>query len=173
MNGANNRVQVFVTHKSDDIEKVNKLIQILQIYDAAERLKFVLAEDMPKGEVWRQFIYKNVVEANVLFFLMVSPTVNWEWCIYEAGLFAGSKAEGSNRKIIVFFNPSQHSIPSPLEDLQAVKINQGDIEIFLQQFYGTTQLTGVEPPLNSNLAKNLSVIKDVAQSICALLTNND
>ena len=173
MNRTNNFIRVFVTHKSEDIQKVNKFLEIMKIYDGAGRLRFVVVEDMPKGRDWRQFIHEQVVEANVLFFLMISSAVRWEWCVYEAGLFAGSKTQESNSNIIVFFNPSQHSLPSPLENLQAVKTDQDDVERFLRQFYGTTELTGIEPPLNCHFAENLSVIHDVAQDICAVLASNN
>lgn len=169
---ANNSIRVFVTHKTEDIQKVNNFIQIMQLYDGAQRLEFVIAEAMPKGENWRQWIHQNVVEANALFFLMISPTAKWEWCIYEAGLFVGSKPQNSNRRIIIFFDPSQHALPSPLENLQAVTASQDDVVRFLRQFYGTTELTGVEPPLNSNFARNSSAIRQAAQQICNLLAGN-
>jgi hypothetical protein len=171
MNGTTNSIQVFVTHKSEDVREVRRFINILRPYDAAERLKFVLVEDMPYGENYRQFIHQNAIEANVLFFLMISPAPEWEWCIYEAGLFAGSRSQDSTKNIITFLNPSIHTLPLPLEHLQAVRTNQDDVERFLRQFYGTTDLTGVEPPINRNFAKFLPAINRAAQQICLLLNN--
>jgi hypothetical protein len=172
MNGTNS-IQVFVTHKSEDIQRVKQFIQILQLYDAEERLIFFVVEEMPGGRDWRQFIHRSIVEANVLFFLMISPTNKWEWCIYEAGLFAGSRFQESTSNVIIFFDPSKHTLPSPLEHLQAFKANQDDIERFLRQFYGTYDLTGIKPPINHNFAKNSICITEVAKDICALLTSSN
>jgi TIR domain len=172
MNRTTNSIKVFVTHKSEDITSVNQFVDILRLYDAAGRLQFVVAEDMPIGENWRQYIHCNVVEANVLFFLMISPAPNWEWCIYEAGLFAGSRSQDSTNNIITFFDPSKNALPTPLEHLQAVQTNQDNVERFLRQFYGTTDLTGVEPPINRNFSGNPLAIHNAAQQICSLLANN-
>ena len=163
------KIKVFVTHKSEDLNTVESFIKIIHDYDTSETLEFILAEDIPKGEDWRQRIHDQVVDANVLLFFMISPEKDWHWCLYEAGLFTGSQSFNPSRRIIIFFNPNLHTLPSPLENLQGVKVTEKrDVETFLRQFFGTSDLTGTEPPLNSDF-NNLSTVQKAANDICKLL----
>lgn len=166
----NNKVRVFVTHKTTHKSEAESIIKALKPY-GADRLEFFLAEtDIPAGVPWRQYIKDNLKDANVLLFIVPKTDADWTWPIFEAGMFEGSPKESQNfSRIILLYSPAV-DIPKPLEDLQAVKAVEEDMVDFLRKFFGTTEITGIEPPLNRNFASNEELLQQTASTICLLFS---
>ena len=93
----NNKVRVFVTHKTNHKFEAERIINALKPF--SDRLKFFLAEqDIPAGTPWLQYIKDNLSDSHVLLFIVPKTDADWTWPIFEAGLFEGSPNK-SNRRL--------------------------------------------------------------------------
>ena len=167
----NNRVRVFVTHKTTHQFEAQSIIAALEPY-GADRLQFFLAEkDIPPGAALRQYIKERLRQTDILLFIVPKTDVDWTWPIFEAGLFEGSPKDSQNfSRIILLYSPAVE-IPKPLEELKAVKAVERDVIDFLRKFFGTTEITGIEPPLNSSFANNDQLVQQTASNICKLFSD--
>ncbi len=166
-------VNVFITHKADHLDEAEQIIDALQPY-ASERLKFKLSEKMPPGVRWEDWIRENVASSQVLFFIVPKPDIDWSWPIYEAGLFEGSPNLEQDSKRIILLHGKNLKTPSPLDRLQTVEATEKSVIDFLKKFFGTTEITGVEPALNKSFANNKDLLTQTAKTICKLfVTGSD
>ncbi|HSQ01376.1 MAG TPA: toll/interleukin-1 receptor domain-containing protein [Candidatus Dormibacteraeota bacterium] len=120
---------VFISHKHDDHElavEVKKAIQGLSegLIDC-----FVSDVDITAGVDWRREIRSVLARSHVLVLLFTAPSNNWDWCLYETGLYTRFDRPEA-RSVICMFNPGQSS-PSPLADLQGVPADTDKIHGFL------------------------------------------
>ena len=61
--------------------------------------------------------------------LFTAPSKNWDWCLYETGLYTRFDRT-EVRSVVCLFNPGQAS-PSPLADLQGVPADADKVRAFL------------------------------------------
>jgi hypothetical protein len=162
-------INVFISHNHEDEAAAKTIKNELALY-GANRLNFFLSEEITPGEDWLQWIKEHLVTSNLLFLLFTDPSVTWDWCLYEAGLFARlDRSEGEqNRRVICLHNPKTDP-PPQLRHLQTVKVNQQRIKEFLKQLFGTAKLTAIEPPINSAFAENDEALTQVANKLCAVI----
>lgn len=162
--------KIFISHKSEDLEKIKSLIDILKSH-CNSKVEFVYSDAMPKGHKWWDWIYKTTTTSDALLLLIISNNGNWEWCLFEAGLFLGSKSKSPNQVIQVLHSEEidVNRILGPLQPFQNTKINKLQLEGFLEQFYGTSKLVNITPPINELLSNSSSDIEKMAHEICKVL----
>jgi hypothetical protein len=87
---------------------------------------------MPGGIEWRDWIDEKIGDSDIMLFLYTEESFNWQWCLYEIGLFRQPKNPDS-QPIICIHNQSISSsnLPSPLEKYQAYLATKDGFEKFL------------------------------------------
>jgi hypothetical protein len=162
-------INVFISHNHEDEEAAKTIKNKLSLY-GANRLNFFLSEEITPGEDWFQWINEHLVTSNVLLLLFTDHSATWDWCLYEAGLFARlDRSEGEqNRRVLCLHNPKTDP-PPQLRHLQTVKVDQPRMKSFLKQLFGTAKLTAIEPPINSAFAENDEALTQVANDLCAVI----
>ena len=126
---------VFISHKHDDHALA------VAVKNALEGLSprpggidcFVSDVDIAAGVDWRRAIRSVLARSHLLVLLFTAPSKNWDWCLYETGLytrFDRTEVGSGVGAVICFFNDGQAS-PSPLADLQGVATNADRVRAFL------------------------------------------
>jgi hypothetical protein len=91
-------INVFISHNHEDGEAAKTIKTTLSLY-GANRLNFFLSEEITPGEDWFQWINEHLVTSNVLLLLFTDHSATWDWCLYEAGLFARlDRSEGEQNR---------------------------------------------------------------------------
>jgi hypothetical protein len=162
-------INVFISHNHEDEEAAKTIKNTLTLY-GANRLNFFLSEEITLGEDWFKWIHEHLVTSNVLLLLFTDPSATWDWCLYEAGLFAQLDcSEGEqNRRVLCLHNPKTDP-PPQLRHLQTVKVDPPRMKSFLKQLFGTAKLTAIEPPINTAFAENDEALTHVANDLCAVI----
>jgi hypothetical protein len=127
---------VFISHKHDDhalAVEVKKALEGLahpkQLIDC-----FVSGIDITAGMDWRRKIRSVLARSHLLLLLFTAPSKNWDWCLYETGLYTRFDKADKNEvtSVVCLFDPGQAS-PSPLADLQGVPAETEKVRDFLTQ----------------------------------------
>jgi hypothetical protein len=92
---------IFLSHKKCDENCAKDLRAILR-KPCGGKLDIKLMEEIPKGKEWREWIKENLAVADMLLLLYTEPTLDWNWCLFEAGIFTGSNL--SQLKRVVWLN---------------------------------------------------------------------
>lgn len=159
-------VNVFISHKHEDAQVAKDIKEKLSVY-SGDRANFFLSEEIPPGDQWFQWIESHLAQSNLLFLLFTNPTADWDWCLYEAGMFTRIGGE-SERRVVCLCNPEAEP-PAQLKHLQAVKTTLDEMKEFLRLFFGSTVLTAVKTPINERLANNDNELTSAASEMCNLL----
>ncbi|MEE9250440.1 MAG: toll/interleukin-1 receptor domain-containing protein [Alphaproteobacteria bacterium] len=158
-------VRVFVSHKDEDRDIARTIKDLLEKF-APNRLEFFISgENIIAGEDWQERIRGELRKSRLLLLLFTEPTKNWDWCLFEAGLFTPLLTDDARRRIVCFY-PLDSDGPRPLTNLQGVEASVESMSTFLEQFFRSDAITQLTPPLNDKLSSD--DINDVANKICAL-----
>jgi len=159
------KLRIFVSHKVEDRAAAITLRDIFEVA-GPNRFDFFLCEDIPPGKDWREWIEESLGKSNYLFFLCTKPEAEWDWSLYETGLFEGLGKGG----LFVFYSPNSEP-PEPIKHLMAIEASDKNIRNFLEIFFGGTDLTNLKKPINAAYAsdKNGSLSQD-ASSIARLFS---
>lgn len=135
------RFTIFLSYKDVDKERVTevraKLLKFAKDYlrIKPDDFRVFLAAALHGGEPWRASIDENLRSANWFVLFYTTPSANWQWCMYEAGVFASGSplnpvpgsatgaVEHSRRRLICLCTPQTEAagsnhVPNPLADLQ-------------------------------------------------------
>ena len=125
-----NRFQVFVSHKHDDHALAGTVKRSLEGLSARIEC-FVCGSDLSAGSDWNLEIRSRLARSHMLILLFTEPSRNWDWCLYEAGLFTslGVAADDSG----VCLHRPEGTLPSPLKNLQGVAAEAVTLQQFLSQ----------------------------------------
>jgi len=160
-------VNIFISHKNKDSVAAEKLKEILEnLSPTGDRLKVFVSEHIEGGENWFKWIQKHLVESNLLLLLYTDSSDDWEWCMYEAGLFT-DLTDGNTKRVVCIHSTDER--PEPLKHLQGVRAEESDIEKFLKDLFIGTNLLKLDEALSPWLEKNLDVVSKRAQEITLLL----
>ena len=138
-------LRVFFSYKSKDEDTAKKIVGILRLY-SAEKIKITYMADFPKeivGKPWRDEIRKGVEEANWFILLLPDPREDWDWCLYETGLFERELTKAD--KLLCIHHP-EVEMPRAIKDYQGIKAHSSSMEQFLQMiFVNGNPLPGMDP----------------------------
>ena len=124
---------VFISHKHDDHELAVEVKKALEGLAPPKLVDcFVSGIDITAGMDWRRKIRSVLARSHLLLLLFTTPSKNWDWCLYETGLYTRfDKAEKNEvGSVVCLFNPGQAS-PSPIADLQGVPAETEKVRDFL------------------------------------------
>lgn len=150
-----NWVRVFISHKEEDKTLALAVRQILE--NKCNNLRCFVSGAVYSHD-WLATIKSELAAADVLLLLFTSPAKQWDWPLYEVGLFTPLDDQAPGHAIVYLY-AGEHR-PAPLEHLQGVRVDPSKIdnlEKFLAQFYKTSEITGREPSLLPRIsAKEIS-----------------
>ena len=121
---------VFISHKHDDHALAVVVKNALEGLGSPGHIDcFVSGIDITAGMDWRREIRSALARSHLLVLLFTTPSKNWDWCLYETGLYTrfDMTEVGS---VVCLFSAGQAS-PSPLADLQGVPAETDKVRAFL------------------------------------------
>ena len=126
---ADDKFRVFISHKHDDHALAVELKNAMEGLSPKCFECFVSDIDITAGMDWRREIRERLARSHLLVLLFTAPSNNWDWCLYETGLYTRfDRTEVSS--VVCMFNPGQAS-PSPLANLQGVPADTDKVGAFL------------------------------------------
>lgn len=170
------KCRIFVSRKTSDKELSKKIRRQLRKF--GPNLEFFDASDIEPGDGWRHRLRKELKKANILLLVLTKPAEDdFDWPLYEAGLFESLDSEDCRRVICVYADSGDTKaavqraklrVPSQLGDKQAVKATEEEILDLLVRLFHDKEFTGTEEPLNSNVDREedlRSIARTIAEDI--------
>ena len=163
------KVNIFISHKNEDEAAALCIRDILKGFDNDKNpmIEFHLSEEISGGEKWYEWITSKLKSSNLLILLFTDPTLDWDWCLYEAGLF--DLMDGDHHRRTICLHSSATGPPEPLKHIKAFSAKPKDIEQFLNQLFIDTALTDLDKPIASWLKKVPKELKSAAIEISKLI----
>jgi len=155
-------LNIFISHKHEYDAAARGIKSTLAKW-GGRNLNVFISEEIPPGDDWFKWIKDRLAESNILLLLFTEPTLSWDWCLYEAGLF--QRIDGNDFRRVICLHGPQIDPPRPLKHLQAVRAHPEKIREFLKALYGTSTLTG-QAPINPAVAEDDEELAEGAQKIC-------
>jgi hypothetical protein len=153
--------RVFISHKNIDKACAVGVKNALNQFSGDLEF-FISGDDIAAGEDWRLRVRSELKKSDLLMLLFTEPTRDWDWCLYEAGLF--SSLDSDEFESVVCIYPPDGDPPDPLVAHQGVPANMEAVTQFIRQFITTTEITHRERPLNANITDDQ--IARAADAIC-------
>ncbi|UCE60367.1 MAG: toll/interleukin-1 receptor domain-containing protein [Phycisphaerales bacterium] len=159
-------VSIFISHKHKDEKVARGVKTVLERY-GGDRLKSFISEEIPAGDDWFATIQKCLVDSSLLLLIFTDQTMNWDWCLYETGLFTDLSTKGGFRRVICLHPPGL-AVPNPLRHLKDVPATVPVIIDWLRDLYGTGKLTG-HAPISVGFANEEAELDRAAKEIVNLI----
>ena len=131
------KFRVFISHKHGDHEFAAAVDEALRSLSPTLEC-FVSGSNISAGTEWNHEIRDALRKSHVLILLFTNPSQNWDWCLYEAGLFTRLDHEDVHSVVSLFH--SDGVAPRVLENLQGVRARQSEIAVFLESLCKSTWL---------------------------------
>ena len=116
---------VFVSHKSADKELASLVADELVNLAPDQVVCWVSGEALTAGIDWNREIKQQLAQSHLLVLLFTTPQHNWDWCLYEVGLFVRFEAD-EVLSVACLFDPDG-SPPAPLNQVQCVRATSEEI----------------------------------------------
>jgi hypothetical protein len=115
------------------------------------------------GKPWRNKIREEIHRANWFILLLPDPSEDWDWCLYETGMFEGDLTSAD--RLICLHHPDT-KIPDAIKDYQAVSATVPEISAFLRMiFVDKDPIPGMEP-INRSIDNDIDKIaKEIVDAI--------
>ena len=78
--------RVFISHKKID-EASAKAIRDELAQFSGDLQFFISGDSIRAGEDWQARLRSELKDSDLLLLLFTEPTREWDWCLYEVGLF--------------------------------------------------------------------------------------
>lgn len=150
-------VNVFFSYKAKDEKTAKAVVDILR-KKSAGKLSITYQADFTEnisGKLWREKIITEICKANWFILLLPDPSDDWDWCLFETGLFEGQQSSAD--RLVCLHHPDI-AIPDPIDGYHAVAATSDEVEKFLRMvFINENPLYGLDP-INPALSDSLSEI---------------
>jgi hypothetical protein len=162
-------IRIFFSYKHQDIKTARTIVELLREY-AGRTLQITYMGDFKTditGEKWRQHIIERVKEANWFILLLPDPSEDWDWCLFETGLF---EAQHTSADRLICLHHPDIELPGPIDDYQHVPATRNDVEKFLcRVFVEDNPIPGmraINPKLHKKVPKIAKKIVDAIVPPC-------
>lgn len=159
--------RVFISHKDED-QQIASAVSTAMGNFTGDLQFFISGENIAEGEQWHERLREELRVSDMLLLLFTEPTRNWDWCLYEVGLF--QRLEGDEAEPVVCLYSPDAEPPSPLAGLQGVRATVADVSQFIGRLIRTTEITKRDAPLNATVSDE--AIQQAAGNICDLFAGN-
>ncbi len=157
----NKVIRVFFSYKKKHENAARRIIKALGD-NSNKRLKISSMLDFPHftGQAWREKIRELIGSAQWFVLLFPDPQDDWEWCLYETGLF---EANLTSAHRLICLHHADVTLPGPIEDYYAVAATPKDVAGFLKMVYQDDNPVPGMGPINSKI-KQEKIVK-IAEEI--------
>lgn len=124
------KFRVFVSHKQDDHSLAVTLKKVVESLSGKIEC-FVSGSDLIPGSDWNAEIRSQLLKSHLLILLFTEPSRNWDWCLYEAGLFTSLNV-ADDHSVVCLYHPKGSS-PRPLTNLQGVPAEAEAVQRFFNE----------------------------------------
>lgn len=154
---SNKTIPVFFSYKKKDEEAAKAVVKTLRKYSAG-KLDITYQADFTEevaGKLWRDKIRQAIHPANWFILLLPDPSDEWDWCLFETGLFVARRS--SSDRLICLHHPDT-KIPSQIEDYHGVATTEEELENFLRMVYLNPDAVPGMDALNKDVEENIPEI---------------
>lgn len=148
--------KLFISHKAKD-ERAALCFERMLKKKCGNTLNILLSEKIKPGVLWHPKILQDLSEADTLILLYTDPSDEWDWCLFEAGFFAGKKT--SVHPLICIHSTAE--APSPLRQWQTICISDTEKMVEL--------LKNLIQPHNEAVADDDEELKTLADELRLVL----
>jgi hypothetical protein len=159
--------RVFISHKQPDEASAIAIRDALAQFSGDLEF-FISGDNIHAGEDWHARLRTELRDSDLLLLLFTEPTRDWDWCLYEVGLF--TRLDSDVDEPVVCIYPPDGEPPAPLVSLQGVPGTLDSAASFVRSFITTTDITRRERPLNPNITDDQ--ITAAAELICSQFDAN-
>lgn len=155
----NKVVRVFFSYKKKDEYAAKKIVDLLRVHSAG-KLRIKYQADFTKeisGKKWRDEIHSTIAEADWFILLLPDPADDWDWCLFETGLFEAQRKSGD--RLICLYHPDTR-VPNQIEDYHAVRAAIPDVEEFLRMVYVSDNPVPGMRAINPDLKDHISTVAE-------------
>lgn len=136
-------VRVFFSYKRSDTKAADTIVGLLR--GGAGNLKISYMNEFRKdigGKKYREYIREKIREANWFILLLPDPSVDWDWCLFETGLF---EAQLTSADRLICLHHPDIKLPSPIADYEDIPAIKSEVEKFLSMaFVNDNPIYGLE-----------------------------
>jgi hypothetical protein len=119
--------KVFLSHRWEDRTLAAAIRGHLKfLSDGA--IECSVAETIPGGKDWLDWIGSNIQAAELLIFLYTTSDHDWTWCVREIGQFEGTQQARQKSPQIVWFLNEGLEIPTFISNYQSYGVTYREIE---------------------------------------------
>lgn len=128
------KINVFFSYKKKDESAANAIVDVLRIKSAGKVIITYQAEFTEEivGGLWRANIREAVNNANWFILLLPDPSDDWDWCLFETGLF---EAQFTSADRLICLHHPDIKIPNPIEGYHAVSATIPEVEKLLEMVF--------------------------------------
>lgn len=126
-----NRINVFFSYKLKDEAVVSAVVKQMRGI-AGEKLHITYAKEFETGKDYREKILRATRNANWFILLLPDPADDWDWCLYESGLFRAKKLPG-DRLICIHYKGNK--IPDQISNFNAIAASKDKLTVFLNELF--------------------------------------
>lgn len=162
------KINVFFSYKSQDEETAKVIVNKLRLY-AAGKLEIVYAGEFAKtiaGANWNDKIRESIKKAHWFILLLPDPSVDWDWCLFETGIFRGKMVSDKVNKLFCLHHPDQPDLPPQIKEFQAIKAETKTVEGFLENIYLDSGVMPGMEPINPHFKSEIpEIAKEIVDAI--------
>jgi hypothetical protein len=163
----NNKIDVFFSYKSKDEKTARKVVEQLRVF-AGDKLRIIYAADFPEdaGTNWNKKIRESIRKAHWFILLLPDPSVDWDWCLFETGMFRGKMVSDKVNRLFCLHHPDVQP-PPQIKEFQAIKAEVDTVQSFLKMVYlDKDPIPGMDP-INPYITTDLleGIAKTIANAI--------
>lgn len=128
-------IYVFFSYKPKKDEHAARAVVDVLRKNSAGKLKITYQGEFTEdcvGKRWREKIREAVRGANWFIFLFPDPSDDWDWCLFETGLF---EAQVTSADRLICLHHPDVTIPDQIEGYHAVSATIPEVEKFLRMIF--------------------------------------
>ena len=159
----NNKIDVFFSYKSKDEITARKVVEQLRVF-AGDKLRITYAADFPRdaGTNWNKKIRESIKKAQWFILLLPDPSADWDWCLFETGMFRGKMVSDKVNRLFCLHHPDVQP-PPQIKEFQAIKAEMDIVQSFLKMVYlDKDPIPGMDP-INPHITTDL--LEGIAETI--------
>jgi len=149
------KITVFFSYKHLDEETAKSVVSELRLY-AAGKLEIIFAAEFDPGEDWNAKIRESIKKAHWFILLLPDPSVDWDWCLFETGMFRAKMVSDKVNRLICLHHPGLTDLPPQIDEFQAVTAEPKSVQIMLKRiFIDADPIPGMDP-INPEIRQRVS-----------------
>lgn len=127
----NDQIEIFFSYKIKDEAVASDVVRQIRAI-AGKKLHITYAKEFETGKDYRENILRATRNANWFILLLPDPADDWDWCLYESGLFRAKKLPG-DRLICIHYKGNK--IPDQISNFNAVAASKEKLTVVLHELF--------------------------------------